>query len=142
MENLRLLKSNLTILQKIVHWVEVSPNCPKTANTLKQVYITQPLDCLGTQVRPHSMWNVMLITFCVSFGSSFPKLPKSPNTCKIDITQYSEDLDTTVKVTWCEIWSWKPWITFRVTLWMIWGIWAQFSFPKLHQFQSTWEIGT
>ena len=66
MENLWLLKSNLTILQKIVHLVEVSPNCPNTANTLKQVYITQPLDFLGTQVRPHSMWNVMLITFCVS----------------------------------------------------------------------------
>ena len=126
MENLRLLKSNLTILQKIVHWVEVSPNCPNTANTLKQVYVTQPLDCLGTQVRPHSIWNVTLITFCVSFGSSFPKLPKCPN--KIDITQCSEDLDTTVKVSWCEIWSWRLWITFHVSLYVIWfgSIWALF----------------
>ena len=54
MENSKLHKSNLAILKK-VHWVQVSPNCLNTTNTLKQVYITQPLDCLDTQVRPHSM---------------------------------------------------------------------------------------
>ena len=60
------------------------------------------------------------------FVYSFSKLSQYPSTWETGETQPSEGLDTRVTFNWREKRSWRLWITFHVSLHVIWVIWAQF----------------
>ena len=92
----------MTILEKLGKWGPFSPNYPNISNGLKQVAITQPSDCLGTWITPHSMWNMVTLDclLCASrhdLGYFDPVFLNCLDTCKISITQPVEGLNTRVK---------------------------------------------
>ena len=72
----------MPIWEKLGHWGPVSSKLPYYPRYPKSS-ITQPSDCLGTWIRPHSMWNVMLKILndflCVSRHDLGYLGPVSPN---------------------------------------------------------------
>ena len=56
------------------------------------------------------------------FGPNSLNLSHYLSTCETGIAQPTEGPDTT----WCETRCWRLWISFHVSLHLIWGIWVQF----------------
>ena len=108
------------------------PQYPSTCET----GIARPIEGSDTGVRSHLMRNKELKTLdyfsCVpahDVGYSDPISPNCPNT-QIPVKQVWLDPQRTLTLElgliWCETRSWRLWITFHMSLHMIWGIQIQF----------------